>query len=240
MPTIVSAEVREEGDIETSVLIRVGLDQTPPNWLANLHSGIQSAQEAGEAPTGTWARGEGRTIVVRLPEELDGDQIRPLVHAVIAHTHLVYEGQLQARRDKKAAEEGLAARYADVLLADARVKAVQAEQAEQWAEGRSPVVRVTLQDSGAQSLNQYLIEAVLNERRPVQTRLHIGFQDGVFSFGEDQYTPDEALAAFDVAVSDAKDRASKLDAREQEVDERRRRLLESALAAFADVATTNK
>jgi hypothetical protein len=237
MPTIVSAEVREEGDIETSVLIRVGLGQTPPNWLANLHSGIRSAQESGEAPTGTWARGEGRAIVVRLPEELDGDQIRPLVHAVIAHTHLVYEGQLQARRDKKAAEEGLAARYADVLLADARVKAVQAEQ---WAEGRSPVVRVTLQDSGAQSLNQYQIEAVLNERRPVQTHLHIGFRDGVFSFGEDQYTPDEALAAFDAAVSDAKNRASKLDAREQEADERRRRLLESALAAFADVATTNK
>jgi hypothetical protein len=138
----------------------------------------------------------------------------------------------RAHRDKRDAEEALAARYAEVLRQDPRVTGVRVDH---WAAESPPILRVTIDDPELREVSPHLIEEALNRNRPAQSRLHIGFRDGVLSFGEDQYAPDQALAAFDTAVANAKARASDLEAARQEAEATQQRLLQEARAAFADL-----
>jgi hypothetical protein len=126
-PQIVAAEVRQEDDFDLTISVLLALDQTPPNWLGELQSGVRAGQEAGEIPMGTWARREAAAVVIRVPEQVGPSQIRALAEKIIQHTHAVYEAQLQARRDKRAAERELAERFGAALADDARVIEVRAE-----------------------------------------------------------------------------------------------------------------
>jgi hypothetical protein len=232
-PQIVGAEVRHENDFRPTVEVVLTLDQTPPEWLDNLRSGIQEGQDIGEIPPGVWARRANGTVVMHVPEQTDASQIRALAEKIIQYTHLVYEAQRQARRDRRTAERALAERVRAALRDDPRVTEVRAEY---WAKDRNPMIRLTIDDPDANHLNPYAVEEALNLRRPPGSNLHIGFRNGVFSFGEDQFQPGEALEVFDASVAEAKQRAAE-QAREKEAAEaKHQQVLDAAKAAFADLA----
>lgn len=231
-PQIVAAEVRQEDDFGLRVSVVLTLDQTPPNWLDNLHSGIREGQDTGEIPMHSWAHREDGAVVMRVPEQTDASQIRALADKVIQHTHLVYEAQLQARRHRRSAERELAERCRAALPDDPRVTNVRAEH---WAEDRKPMIRLTIDDPDANELGPYAVEDGLNRRMPQGSNLHIGFRDGVFSFGEDQFQPGEALEVFDAAVAEAKQRAAEQASEREAAEAQHQQLLEAAKAAFADL-----
>lgn len=231
-PQIVAAEVRQEDAFDRTISVVLALNQTPPNWLDNLHRGVRAARDAGEIATETWARREDGAVVMRVPAQVGASQIRALAEKIIQHTHLVYEAQLQARRDRRAAERELAERFRAALPDDPRVTEVRAEH---WAEGRKPMIRLTIDDPDANQLGRHAVEDALNRRRPQGSDLHIGFRDGVFSFGEDQFGPGEALDVFDAAVAEAKQRAAEQARAKEAAESQHQQLLEAAKAAFADL-----
>jgi hypothetical protein len=231
MPRFAGVSVRDELAPRGEIVVQLTLDELPPNWLNNLHTGLMEMKQADNAPSGCWVSFSDDAIELHLPDDTDPASVRPLADELVRRTHETFEGRLHALRATRQEEKDLAVRYADVLVTDQRgwVTSVSAEM----RHDQHAILRVQI-DLG-EAPPPGLIEDSLNNARPAHDRAHISFRDGELLFAEDAWAPDEVIPALEHAIANARE-TDRAQAQEREaVRKKREQLILGARDAFRDI-----